>query len=261
MKLLFVAGGYFSGDQLHTIPYLNKFNSEGYNDITIVAGTYSQKATEFLASQPCFNIKKTIFLEDGIPRGIGSRDEFIKKFNNIRPTLNLGTFDKEVIDRGSSFEWQYKNKIEEMSKFINSNWDIHRNSGNYICVQYSSIHAWKMVSALKHVKFPYPVKSLGLPGEEIIPGSEDCRGLPFNEVAKLIMGSKMYIGIHSALSCLTFYLNKPSIIISWDRSTFPFSEFRDNFIDLVVKSDSPESVASIEDSIRKLEGLVKLQNK
>jgi hypothetical protein len=247
MKLLLVCGGLLLGDNFHLLPYINKYKEEGYNDITWVTGTYSKVGSSFIASRPNSGIIKLIHLEDGFPKGIRDREKFIETFNKHKNNLQLESFDKEILDPYATFEWQHEIK-PDMDKYnLDFEWGIERKNKDYICVQYSSVHEWKKIPALKEVNYPLPIKSLGLPGEEIIPGSEDCRGKSLEEVAKLILESKLYVGIHSSLTCLNFYLNKPAIVCGFSRRLFQFSRFRKNMIDLIQPSST-----QIEESILKL---------
>ena len=250
MKLLYVMGGMLFGDTFHCIPYINKFIKDGYNDITWVSGTYAQKATELIASQSNSCIKKTIYLEDGFPSEFENRTLFITNFFKNRDKLNLGTFDKEIIDPNCSLDWKYEQKTD-LYNFIDFNWDMLNTTGDYICVQQSSCHAWKSINDLQFINFNYPIKSLGLPNEPMIPDSEDYRGIPMAEVLKLLQGCKFFIGAHSALACLSLYLNKPAIVCHFAPDLLKFNLLRKNMIDVF-----PVNKYAIQEAINKIEEII-----
>lgn len=84
----------------------------------------------------------------------------------------------------------------------------------YICVQCDSISNWKQMSVLSAIKFPLPVISLGLPGELILPKSEDARSSNFTTTAGILNNCNLFVGINSALSHLSAALGKPTIQLS-----------------------------------------------
>jgi hypothetical protein len=234
MKLLYVIGGLLFGDTFQCIPYLNKYRNEGFDEITWVTGSFSKEASSYIASCPYYRIKKLIYIPDGSPCGFNDRIIFQHRYKVIRNMINVNKYDKELCDPRLTFEWDYQAK-DSLIPYLDFKTGPSSTKRNYICVQYASRHADKITPVLKDVKFPLPVKSLGLKGEEIIEGTEDCTGIPFCEVVNIILGCRIFVGINSSLAVLSFYLNKPTIICCSIKGLFPFNKYKKQCIDIITQ--------------------------
>ena len=237
-KCLVVAGGILLGDFVHMIPILNRICSMGYEDITLITGTYERIVSEFLKN--FYPISKIMYLDDGHPTDLNSRKQFLEHVNNTFPNIvSDPSFDcvfsdiKMTMDmvgvndgdwswgKGFTLEETYLPDPKGLLKFDKKE--------EQIVVQGSTLHSFKKFDTIKEVNFPLPVVTIGAPNEYLFPNSKDLRGHTFLEVAQEMMKSCLFVGIHSSCTCLAFYLNIESVIChpSTSSSLFRFDRFRD----------------------------------
>ena len=84
---------------------------------------------------------------------------------------------------------------------------------DYVVVQYDSVSKWKQMTVLKEIHWPLEAHCVGLPGEEIIPGTIDARTNDLRQIAKLIYRCRLFVGINSSLTQLAAALQKPTIML------------------------------------------------
>ena len=239
---LVIQGGYRIGDTTHLIPLFNKL-SQDY-EITWVTGDYEKEIAEFLASVKSLNIKKLIVQKEWRkPGDLSDREKFI---NQVLPLgkegagiVNPKDYDKVVTDIRCSFEIAYRypdylGNYPELT-YLNLT-EIERKSLDYICVQPDSISKQKSLKWLVDLQYPYRVVSLGKKDELLVHRAEDKRGVLLRESIKYLFQSKYNVCIHSSLACISFYLNKPTIVCHFFDGQFRFGDFHSNCIDLVCPS-------------------------
>jgi len=241
-KALLVSGGYRIGDTFHMIPILRKL-AEKHDSITWLTGKYAEVASRYLASVPSLKIKDLRVLDEyRKPGDITDRERFVSEvFKNDgrgNDKINPKDFDEVITDVRCSFEvaFNYKGYIGNYPELTELELPIKKESGEYICVQPDSISKQKVLKWL--VDLPYPCKpvTLGLPGELLVRDSMDSRGVPFPEVVKFVYQSKFNVCLHSSFACLSFYLNKPTIICHFFDGQFKFGKYHSNCIDLITPS-------------------------
>jgi ADP-heptose:LPS heptosyltransferase len=216
MKALLILGGLRIGDCWHCVPIINKLRNDGATEITWVTGTYEKEVAEFLAI--VFNIN-LIVREDGLPQDIFSRKIFLAKY---KPEFNESEYDLTFYDYEGTFEFQPKWTITPDQMVIPSYFKHEKD--NIVSVQPDSTSAIKRIDALFSVKYPYPVVSIGGNGERAIVGSTKCQGKPWKEVYSTIKRSRIYVGIHSAVTCLAFYLDIPMVVCDYGKN-FNFAKY------------------------------------
>jgi len=237
MKTLVILGGLRVGDCWHMIPVFNKLKNEGYA-IDWVTGTYEKHVAECL--KMIYKIDKLDIYDDGFPTDINSRKDFFEKYSKKYDYKN---YDKVVDNYKSTFEFEPEWKVKEEETYLPSEYR-HHNGKNIIVVQPDSISSIKRVDSLFHCYFPYPVISIGGREERIIPGSTPMLGMPWIEVLKTICSAKLYVGIHSAVTCLAFYTGIPMIVVDYG-DNFKFDRFHKNIIQLIQRP----SIEQIQEAI------------
>lgn len=88
--------------------------------------------------------------------------------------------------------------------------------GDYIVVQGTTMSEWKTVPSLAEVTFPAEAREIGWAYEDSLPNTVDCKGLSLLESAKLIAGSKLFVGICSSMAVLAGALGKLSLQLHFD---------------------------------------------
>lgn len=225
-KALVVIGGMRVGDCAHLIPF---FDSIRDKDVDWVTGTYERKMAELIRwMYP--NISSVDFLDDGFPSDLNDRirfkDNFYKQFN--QDTLSH-KYDDIYDDYTVSFDisplyWKLKDNYFPMLK----------SQGDYIVYHLDTVSDWKKHSQIRDFKSPLPGYTLGTTNEFILPNTQNFTNQPLTEVVNLIANARMFVGIHSAMTCLNFYINKtPSVVIHPMDGLLKFSDFRSGWIDLV----------------------------
>lgn len=225
-KLLLINGGLRIGDTFHLLPYLYKHQNY---EITWFTGTYEYPAAKFL-QRHYPNIIEIKTFNDGLPMGLPDRKRFL---NNISATY--------------SNEFSKYDKVEsEVNLFLDVNPTIYtkgveylpniksKECEPYICYQADSISSWKHLNIINQYKLPFLKGiSIGKAGERIVEGTQDCTGLPLENSAQLIKNSVLFIGIHSAMSCLNLYLNHPGIVLHFTKGLLKFSDYNKKVLDIL----------------------------
>lgn len=227
------------GDTFHLIPFFDKYKDY---EITWYSGSYEKDAVYFLKSKYP-NIVETVIIDDGFPGNLVDRENFKA---NVLKSADISQYDKVVEDTCISFDagpltYQLKDKY----------FDLQYNNGNYIVYHLDTVSDWKRHSQIRNFIPTLPGFTLGREGDFIIEGTHDFRGQSLDLVANLIAGCKLFVGIHSAMTCLTFYINKPAIVIHPMEGLMKFGDFRSNITDLIMPT-----AEELEQTIQmKLEGL------
>ena len=224
-------GGMLLGDTFHTIPLLNWLTEERRRGKIIWwAGTYERAAVEFL--QGFYPIEARYF-KDGVPTEILDRDRFIDiHLPRLRKRLRQVSWAAVDFDPWANRNFTLKNRE-----------NLQPTPGDFIVIHPASRHSWKNIPAIHSLdwrQFDMPVVTVGGPGEHLIPGALDFRGRPFFEVARLIASSRLVMGIHSSISCLALYLDRPMIVCAPDHDPAyaRFSELKPHIVDLVQPTES-----------------------
>lgn len=237
--MLLILGGMRVGDTFHLIPFFDKHKE--YN-ITWYSGSYEQEAVKYL--QQLFpNIIETVILNDGFPGNLKDRDDFkAKAFNQV----DITKYDKVISDICVSFDagpltYQLKDRY----------FDLKYDIGNYIVYHLDTVSDWKRHLQVRDFKPTLPGFTLGKKGDFIVPDTYDFTNHNLDLTSNLIAGCKLFVGIHSAMTCLTFYINKPMIVIHPMDGLMKFGDFRKNITDLI-----KPTTQQLEEAIqKKLEGL------
>jgi hypothetical protein len=219
-------GGLLLGDTFHTIPLLNWLTEERRRrKIIWWSGTYERPAVEFL--ERFYPIEPRYF-KDGVPTEIEDRDRFIDaRLPRLRRILKRRACATVNFDSRTNRNFALRN-----------NENLQATPGNFMVIHPASRHSWKNIPAIHTLdwqQFGLPVISVGASGENLIPGSLDFRGRPFADVAQAIASSRLTVGIHSSISCLSLYLNRPMIVCAPDDDAayVRFGALRSQIVDLI----------------------------
>lgn len=224
-KLLLINGGLRIGDTFHMLPWLYKHKDF---EITWITGTYEVAAVKFL-QQHYPNIVEIKTINDGLPMDVRDRYNFTKKVN-----LSYEEYQKyDMIESNVNLfldvnPTAYQKGAEYLPNIT------QENVAPYICYQADSVSAWKHIDLINQYKLPnIRGISIGKKGERIVPGTEDVTGTDLNISAQLIKNSVLFIGIHSAMSCLNFYLNHPGIVLHFTPGLLKFSDYNKKVLDIL----------------------------
>ena len=227
-KALVVIGAKRVGGCGHLIPF---FDSIKNAEVTWVTGTYERKMAELIQwMYP--NIVELKFIEDGVPGDMNDCKRFVDNFwsENSREELEK-EFNDIYDDPTVSFDWTplyWKLKKTYFPQFPQT-------EGDYIVYHLDTISDWKRHEAIRDLNINCKGYSLGKSGEFVLPGTIDFTNQPLTEVVKLIAGSKLFVGIHSAMSCLSLYINpRQAIVVHPQENLLHFSNYRENFLDLLM---------------------------
>ena len=221
-KALVINGRGRIGDTAHLIPF---FDSIKDKEITWVTGSYERQMAELIQwLYP--NIVKLEIRDDGFPGDINDRIRFLEKY---KVEFNESDYDDVYDDYSISFDWS-----PLYWKLKDNYFPIKKTEGDYIVYHLDTISDWKRHEQIRGLDIKCKGYSLGSKNEFVLPGTIDFTNQPLTDVVKLIAGAKMFVGLHSAMACLAFYVNpKRSIIIHPQTNLLRFSDYRENFLDLV----------------------------
>lgn len=224
-KVLLIQGAYRVGDCFHLIPY---FEENKDNDITWAVGRYESEVAMFLSSE-YKNISRLYISDDGVPGNLRDREVFRDRMHQeLKDSIHL--FDKvedridlsfDVNPNGYSLKEKYFDFVSEPKQ-------------DYICTHLDTISDWKRHSKIRDLKLEGKVFGLGRKGDFILPNSLDFRGETFKDICELLSKCKLFVGIHSAISCLSLYLNVPSIVIHPMEGLLKFGDLRKGMQDLIM---------------------------
>jgi hypothetical protein len=242
--LKLMLGGVMLGDAFHAIPLLNRFLDGGWTKIIWMCGSYMKPVVEFLSN---FYPIEVLVREDlAPPDSMQTRLNFKKHYQDA---FNQIVADGEYYGEYETFDWI---AYSEDSKNLNLDLrNMHLLDGpveDSIVIHPYTLHTWKNTKAITEVNwsiFDRTTYTAGGTNEPHIAGSIDLRGKPFFEVAQKIRASQLGVVIHSAIACLSMYLNHPSIVIHpWGddkestRPTFlSFGYFKPSMIDIINPSN------------------------
>lgn len=223
--LLLINGGLRIGDTFHMLPWLYKHKDF---KITWITGTYEYEAVKFL-QQHYPNIIEIKTIEDGLPMDIKDRYNFTKKVNLSYEEYKKYDFVESDINLFLDVNPNaYQKDVEYLPNIT------QENVAPYICYQADSVSSWKHLDIINQYKLPnIRAISIGKKGERIVPGTEDFTGTDLNISAQLIKNSILFIGIHSAMSCLNFYLNHPGIVLHFTSRLLKFSDYNKKVLDIL----------------------------
>lgn len=240
-RALVIIGGKRVGDNFHLIPF---FESIKDKEITWVTGTYERQASELIQwMYP--NIKELVIKDDGFPGNMNDCKRFVDNFwtENNREELEK-EFDDIYDDPTVSFDWSPLYWVLKDNYF-----HVKKTEGDYIVYHLDTVSDWKRHYQIRGLDIDYKGYSLGSKNDFVLPGTIDFTNQPLTEVVKLIAGAKMFVGIHSAMTCLNFFINKtPSIVVHPQENLLRFSDYREGWIDLV-KPTSEELKKAIEERL------------
>lgn len=220
---LVIIGGKRIGDTAHLIPF---FESIKDRRITWVTGTY-EKEMAYLIQSIYPNFAEVRLIEDATPQDMTSCNNFRLNVQINHPYALAGYFDEVYNDFCQGFDLNPTWKLKD-TYFSNKRYE-----GGYIVYHLDSISGWKTENQIRELVSPLPCFSIGRKGDFVLPGSTDFTGKPLPEVVNLIAGCSLFVGIHSAMACLTFYINKPAVVVHFTDSLLKFGEYRRNFTDLI----------------------------
>ena len=224
-KLLLINGGLRIGDTFHMIPYI--YDHQDF-EITWITGTYEQEAVKFIQKNYP-NIIDIKTYDDGLPMNLSDRAKFAQKvqltgqeyqsYDLVESTITLSLDVNPTV---------YKHGVDYLPNIK------QEECSPYICYQADSVSTWKHQDIINQYKLPFlDGVSIGKKGERIVEGTKDLTGLPLDISAQLIKNSVLFIGIHSAMSCLNLYLNHPGIVLHFTSGLLQFSKYNKKVLDIL----------------------------
>jgi hypothetical protein len=176
---------------------------------------------------------------DSMQTRLQFKKHYLDDFNQI-------VADKECFGEYETFDWiAYSNELKSFDLSLRNLHLLDRPKEDSIVIHPYTLHTWKNTDAITKINWSQFNKTLYTTGgtnEPTIPGSNDLRGKPIFEVARKILASQLGVVIHSAMACLSMYLNHSTIVIHpWgDASARPaflsFSYFKSNMVDIIKPS-------------------------
>jgi len=249
IKLLL--GGVMLGDTFHCIPLLNRICTDDVKSIVWMCGSYMKPAVEFLAN--FYPIQIEVRDDPSPPDSIQTRESFRRKYSEAFAAI---TADAEYFGEYETFDWTCCATGASHDISLRNREILKGELEESLVVHPQTIHSWKNIKPVEEVdwtQFGLTVYTAGAPREILFPNSLDLRGAPFIDVARKITASRLTIGIHSAIACLTFYLEKPLLAVHpWRDHNSPFLFFGD-FNPLVTDLVRPEKDKIVEIVKQKLE--------
>lgn len=232
VKLLL--GGLMLGDTFHIIPYFNKLLREGVTKIYWVTGNYERTAVEFLQR---FYPIEAVFLPDHQPADLSARFQFSRSHGSALEQFNA---DKTIVDVEASL-CSGSFESERSLYTLNNIHLLDTPEEDSIILHPQTIHDWKKVPGVSEADWQSLGKTcytVGHAEEVLIPNTIDFRGKTFFEVAQKIRASKLVVGIHSAIACLTLHLDKPMLVCHPWKDAPPsaflhFGYFREKMKDII----------------------------
>lgn len=225
------------GDTFHLIPFFELYKEY---DITWVTGTYAQYASECIQYYYP-NISKLIVFEDGNPNDISHREKFKNKIMNSK---NIDIKEYDIVIDKTNLSFDVNQEISYKQLPINNN--IIKTEP-YIVVQQDCVHNFKKINELYDVKFPIKTYSICNRDQIAIDNTIRFEG-SLIEISKLISGCTLFVGIHSGINCLAFYVpNIKGITLHfWDR-LLKFSDFRNDgsWLDVKRSECTKENIENI----------------
>lgn len=229
-KLLLINGGLRIGDTFHMIPYI--YDHQDF-EITWITGTYEQEAVKFIQKNYP-NIIDIKTYDDGLPMNLSDRAKFAQKvqlteqeyqsYDLVESTITLSLDVNPTI---------YKHGVDYLPNIQPAKYYPLVNKP-YICYQADSISAWKHMDIINQYKLPnIDGISIGKKGERVVPGTTDMTGMELSTSAQLIKDSILFVGIHSAMSCLNFYLNHPGVVLHFTSGLLQFSKYNKKVLDIL----------------------------
>lgn len=244
-KLLFILGGSLKGDTLHSLMYLKELSKDF--DITWLHGKYHKDVVKLLQKSNDLNIVNTIEVDES--HGVGSLNN-VKLFNGMVLTQEYTGYD--VYYNGINTIFPFKDMHDNENSCIDLKYNLPEEDRIYIGLQLSSYHSKsfkisKEVKAIKQINTDFPLITFGLPQDEMHPDSIDKRGIDLYNVVKELNKCRLFIGIHSFISWLAFYLGIPVIACHFMENLINFSSLHNNCVDLVnpSKSEIEETIDDI----------------
>ena len=233
MRTLAVIGGMRIGDTFMAAPGIRAVAEKNGGIVDVAYSTFQDTAIKFLRDFTDIPIGETYCIPDGkipadwncihrfkelgaVQKLISGRDHWVALDNKYWGTGNscqidgwaraLGVFDIE--DR-------------EIRVTENGPQRIVDEGGKpfpYIVVQLDTISRWKRQHPMVTALYPLPIVSLGLKGEDIMPGSIDRRGVPWSEIANIIRHATIFVGIASSLTKLASMVGQPTLMVHFPSS-------------------------------------------
>lgn len=205
-------GGVMMGDSFHAIPLLNRFMDEGWEKIIWMCGSYMKPVVEFLTNFYPIEmiVREDLSQPDSVQTRINFKKHYLNDFNKIEA-------DGEFFGEYETFDWiAYSTDISKYDLNLRNAHLIKRESENSIVIHPYTLHTWKNPESITKVNwgsFGLTLYTAGGKNEPQIPGSIDLRGMSFMDVAQRVCSSQLVVGIHSAIACMTMYLNHPAVIV------------------------------------------------
>ncbi len=237
-------GGLMLGDTFHIIPFFNRLLQEGVTKIYWITGNYERTAVEFLEA---FYPIEARFFSDDSPTDFSARRRFSqnfgREFDSIDADIPIRDIEQSLCS--GSFE-------PDLNLYTLHN--IHLLDGpaeESVILHPQTVHYWKKVPGIESANWQSlgkPIFTVGHSTEVLVPNTSDFRGRSFFDVAKKIKASQLVVGIHSAIACLTMYLDKRMIVCHpWkdpSKSAFlHFNNFKSQMKD--VYQPAPEEILDL----------------
>lgn len=217
-KMLLINGGILVGDTFHLIPF---FDAHKNYEITWITGTYAQQASECILNYYP-NIVKLMIVHDGFPLGLTDRTNF-KEFVYGKNIFNVHDYDVVIDDIRLSFD--VNKQYGYASLPINNN--IIKQD-KYIVVQQDCSRDFKRVKEIYDVKFPVKTYSICSTNNNPINDTIRFEG-NLKSICDLISGCSLFIGLHSGINCLAYYIpNIKGITLHFWDGLLKFSDFRND---------------------------------
>jgi hypothetical protein len=249
-KMLFILGGVLKGDCLHAALFLKKLKKD--IEVTWLHGTYAKDVVQLLQQEKTLHITQT---EESFQIEFTGNLNSVKQFyNRVNIYAYQGRYD--IICNGAFAIFpkivghrHYNNNLQDLQFDFLSNVKKENVIGMQLssCITHQKFGLDKSVPSLYNIRIKDRVMSFGLSNDDIFANSIDCRQLSINELVKNVYRCKLFIGIHSFITLLAFYLGVPVICCHFKQNLLYLSEFHKNCVDLVcpTQNDIEEAVCML----------------
>lgn len=238
-QALVVIGGLRIGDTAHFIPFFDGIQDY---EITWITGTYERVMVELIQSIYT-NIKQVIYIDDGLPMGLDDRIIFRDKAKELHPDI----YDVQMWD--AIFDNFLADQIFTGYQLKDTYFPNERRDGGYIVYHLETISGWKNETQIRDLLTPRKGYSIGAAGNFVLPHTIDFTGRPLPEVVELISKCSLFVGLNSSMACLTFYINKPAIVVNFTDMDHHFTNQRKNF-SMLINPTVKELKYAINDKLR-----------
>ena len=95
----------------------------------------------------------------------------------------------------------------------------------YIVIQPDTISDGKQSDAIFKAQYRLPAYTVGKTSERLVPYTHDARGMNLTDVARLVSGCHLFVGINSSITILASMMGKPTIMNHFESPTKQAHEY------------------------------------